>query len=481
MGAVFFAAPAEESKYAASDSARELGWAEIQRLGREALEAYLRPTVETIEDELLLKWANNDIPDLCLVHSRLPVYIGSRREKVRFALVGKEFPKLLESEDWRALKDDPLAICTRVLNEVRKLRGKRIGHLASEAMATRASALIEIFNKLILVPPRSVEEQTFDDKLRRMLMLVMMERYHHPSWPPRQLKPLTSECDVESVSREALIQHLLPEVANILGTEHTYMKGCSEEFRQRSSNLGGQYASKVAWASNLPKFPAEGKGDAENRLHVYIGRHAGEIHDCGYGNPFVIGHNPDTYRAFYTDTASAKGGGNWPRAPACLALYLKHEQLIQDMHGTFVTCRELDDKGNWTRDNVIELFWKVTEAEHSESMRGYVDGLLGTRLGCYCQPEACHGHVLRNVFCRSVLEEMGTWELREKLRQVLHQRSRETREAKVRRPRCKEADSLEETDEEAKEPLSLAQEAALQGWLLTLKAKYEIVGTYEPT
>eukprot|EP00439_Symbiodinium_sp_Y106_P016677 s2160_g2.t1 len=474
MGAAFSTAPAEESKSAASDWALELGWAEIQRIGREAVEAYLRPTVEIIsEDEVLSKWANNEIPDPFMVHCRLPVYVGSRAVKVHLPLVGREFPKLLEGEDWGALNDAPSGIPTRVLNEVRRLRGKRIGYLASEAMASRASALIEIFNKLVLVPPRLVDEQAFDDKLRRMLMLTMMERYHHTYRPPRQLTP-TSECDVESMSHEALMQHLLPEVANILGTEKTHMKGCFEDdFRRRASNLGGQYASKAAWASNLPKVPAEGNGDAENRLHVYIGRHAGsEIHDCGYGNPFVIGQNPDSYRAFYTDTASAKGGGTWPRAPACLALYLKHRQLIQDMHDIFRTCRELDDNGNWTRDNVIELYWKVTEAEHSEDMRGYVDGLLGKRLGCYCHPEACHGHVLRDVFCRSVLEEMTTWELREKLRQVLHERSEFQSKRGKRSKEGQDAKSWSEGS---------SSTAALQGWLLTLKAKYEIVGTYEQT
>ena len=29
------------------------------------------------------------------------------------------------------------------------------------------------------------------------------------------------------------------------------------------------------------------------------------------------------------------------------------------MHEVFRASFELDDKGNWTRDNVIELFWKV--------------------------------------------------------------------------------------------------------------------------
>ena len=137
------------------------------------------------------------------------------------------------------------------------------------------------------------------------------------------------------------------------------------------------------------------------------------------------------------------------------------------MHEVFRASFELDDKGNWTRDNVIELFWKVgictnyegfcdlgpiagmpfpnsgqlegllycgselfvlgagaclidkdpiafgmyrnlptrasahtkvMEAQHVGNMRGYVDHLMGRRLACYCQPEACHGHVLREVF-----------------------------------------------------------------------------------
>ena len=38
---------------------------------------------------------------------------------------------------------------------------------------------------------------------------------------------------------------------------------------------------------------------------------------------------------------------------------------------------------------------------------------------------------------------------------------------------------VEETPEEAREPLNVAQRAALAGWLFTLKSKYEIVGQLE--
>ena len=38
---------------------------------------------------------------------------------------------------------------------------------------------------------------------------------------------------------------------------------------------------------------------------------------------------------------------------------------------------------------------------------------------------------------------------------------------------------VEETPEEAREPLNVAQRAALAGWLFTWKSKYEIVGQLE--
>ena len=204
------------------------------------------------------------------------------------------------------------------------------------------------------------------------------------------------------------------------------MKACSRELKQRCSNLGAEYSSKVSWVRNVPKHPSgNSNGDAEHRLHVYVGRHAGpEILDRGYGNPFVIGQNPQRYQAFYTDVRGAKGGGKWPRAGDCLALYRKHADLIRSAHEVFRASGELDEKGCWTRDNVIELFWIVMEAEHAgrDKLRDYVSGLLGKRIACYCQPEACHAHLLRNVFCQEVLQSMDDEGLKELLLRVLEER-----------------------------------------------------------
>ena len=432
MGAVFSseALAAEEPQPVCYDGGGvvEPCWADIRGMGRQALEAYLRPTVEILRDETdLAKWANNDTCGAQGRCGRLPVYVGSRGDfQVHLPLVGKEFRNILQSQNWGALGANPSMVDIAVLAEVRKLRGKRLGYLASEAdsaVESRAAALIEVFNKRILSPSLLVDGDTFDAKLRRMLMLVAMERCHHPSFHSPQLMPLTSRSDLEALSRDELTEHLLPQVANILGTEPAHLKVVPEELKKKCSNLGGQYASKAAWIANVTDPPSEhDNGDAENRLHVYVGRHAGpKVPDNGYGNPFVIGQDPDKYQAFYTDT-STKGGGSWPRASDCLSLYQKHRPLIQGMHDVFKASCELDDKGTWTRDNVVELFWEVMEVEQAESMAHYVDRLIGKRIACYCQPEACHGHVLRNVFCKSVLQDMGEAALKERLQRVLHER-----------------------------------------------------------
>ena len=45
-----------------------------------------------------------------------------------------------------------------------------------------------------------------------------MERLHHPTRPARALEPVTSASDLAAIDRSTLTEHLLPRVANILGT-----------------------------------------------------------------------------------------------------------------------------------------------------------------------------------------------------------------------------------------------------------------------
>ena len=295
---IFGSSPLVEEELSSEGEPTEIDWAVIEALGRERLETCLRPALDVVGGKAdLEKLFERQLEGS---GARLPVYIG-RHKGARSPApgLGKKFHDILQSQAWDVLAEDPASLNLKIVAEVRKLRGKRLLYLASEGDADvpkRAAALIELFNQRILMPAEGVGAETYIEKLRRMLMAVAMERLHHPSQVSRQLGPLTSASDLAGMGREVLIAQLLPQVANILGTEQSHMKGCPRELKERSCNLGGDYESKVAWVENASRCPDRiCNGDAEGRLHLYIGRHAGpEIRDCGFGNPFVIGQNPET-------------------------------------------------------------------------------------------------------------------------------------------------------------------------------------------
>ena len=295
---IFGSSPLVEEELSSEGEPTEIDWAVIEALGRERLETCLRPALDVVGGRAdLEKLLERQLEGS---GARLPVYIG-RHKGARSPApgLGKKFHDILQSQAWDVLAEDPASLNLKIVAEVRKLRGKRLLYLASKGDADvpkRAAALIELFNQRILMPAEGVGAETYIEKLRRMLMAVAMERLHHPSQVSRQLGPLTSASDLAGMGREVLIAQLLPQVANILGTEQSHMKGCPRELKERSCNLGGDYESKVAWVENASRCPDRiCNGDAEGRLHLYIGRHAGpEIRDCGFGNPFVIGQNPET-------------------------------------------------------------------------------------------------------------------------------------------------------------------------------------------
>ena len=56
---------------------------------------------------------------------------------------------------------------------------------------------------------------------------------------------------------------------------------------------------------------------------------------------------------------------------------------------------KIDDKIGMTREHVIELYrkWIVYTVKGRELQKN-LDELVGKRLGCYCEPLACHGDIL---------------------------------------------------------------------------------------